>query len=105
MSRISTHILNTSTGKPAAYVSVHLYLGDQKIASGQTDSDGRCANLLPDGLPITTGAYKLVFDVGSVFTDGFYPHVTVAFTALQGTTHYHIPLLLSPYGYTTYRGS
>jgi 5-hydroxyisourate hydrolase len=105
MSRISTHILNTSTGKPAAQVSVHLYLEDQKIASSQTDSDGRCANLLPDGHLFTTATYKLVFDVGNVFAEGFFPHVTVAFKALEGTTHYHIPLLLSPYGYTTYRGS
>jgi hydroxyisourate hydrolase len=105
MSRISTHILNTSTGKPAAHVSVRLYREDQEIASGQTDSDGRCANLLEDGLTITTATYKLVFEVGSVFADGFYPHVMVAFKALEGTMHYHIPLLLSPYGYTTYRGS
>jgi len=105
MSRISTHILNTSTGKPAARVLVHLYLEDQKIASSHTDGDGRCANLLPDGHSITTATYKLVFDVESVFTDGFYPHVTVAFKASEGTPHYHIPLLLSPYGYTTYRGS
>jgi 5-hydroxyisourate hydrolase len=105
MSRISTHILNTSTGKPAAHVPVQLYLEDHEIASSQTDSDGRCANLVPEGHSITTATYKLVFDVGSIFAEGFYPHVIVAFKASEGTAHYHIPLLLSPYGYTTYRGS
>jgi 5-hydroxyisourate hydrolase len=84
---------------------VHLYLEDQEIASSQTDSDGRCGNLLPDGLSIATATYKLVFEVENVFAEGFYPQVTVAFKASEGATHYHIPLLLSPYGYTTYRGS
>jgi 5-hydroxyisourate hydrolase len=105
MNRLSTHILDTSRGKPAAAVPVRLYQADRLINSQFTDSDGRCPNLLPDGMVLSEGIYRIVFDVTGYFPDGLYPEVSISFRVTAGAAHYHIPLLLSPFGYTTYRGS
>jgi len=114
MSRISTHILDTAKGKPAAGVPVRLDRQDSSskwsaIGSAQTDHDGRCAQLLPNGETLREGTYRLTFDTASYFAasheNGLYPAVEITFRVSSGESHFHIPLLLSPYGYTTYRGS
>lgn len=105
MKRLSTHILDTAAGKPAAGVPVRLLQAEREISSHVTDADGRCQNLLPDGMALTSGVYRIVFDVTAYFPDGLYPEITISFKVDAGAAHYHIPLLLSPFGYTTYRGS
>jgi len=105
MNRLSTHILDTSRGKPAAGVPVLLFQADRAISSHVTDRDGRCQNLLPAEVTLDPGVYRIVFDVTAYFPDGLYPEITISFKVTAGAGHYHIPLLLSPFGYTTYRGS
>jgi 5-hydroxyisourate hydrolase len=114
MKRISTHILDMVQGKPAKDVLVRLEKentpGDwRSLTSVRTDQDGRCAQLLPEGDDLSAGVYRLVFDTGSYYAlqkiDALYPQVEVTFRAREGESHFHIPLLLSPNGYTTYRGS
>ena len=114
MSRISTHVLDTAKGKPAAGVPVRLERQDSSskwssLGSGQTDQDGRCVQLLPDGATIVEGVYRLTFDTASYFAmcsvEGLYPAVEILFRVRTGEQYFHIPLLLSPNGYTTYRGS
>jgi 5-hydroxyisourate hydrolase len=105
MNRISTHILDTSRGRPASGVPVRLYQANREISSQVTDADGRCQNLLPDGQLLTPGGYCLVFDTGAYFPEGLYPEVSISFKVAVGAVHYHLPLLLNPFGYTTYRGS
>jgi len=114
MSRISTHVLETATGKPAAGMPVKLERQDTSgkwtpLSSALTDRDGRCSELFPEAGTLAEGAYRLTFDTGSYFiasgVDGLYPQVEVVFRVRAGETHFHIPLLLSPNGYTTYRGS
>ena len=114
MSAITTHILDISTGKPASDVMISLEwkdpsLGWQKIGDGLTNIDGRNSTLVPANVQFTPGHYRLVFETGAYFaargTDCFYPQVTVAFTVRDPSQHYHVPLLLSPFGYSTYRGS
>ena len=113
MSQITTHVLDTSKGKPAEGIAVTLEKSIsesnwEEIASGMTNLDGRVSDLLADGETIEPGIYRMVFDTGSYFTKngvkGFYPMVTIVFQT-QDTEHYHVPLLLNPYGYSTYRGS
>lgn len=112
--RISTHVLDTARGRPAAAVPVRLEREEasgswQLVASGRTDDDGRCAQLAPEGAALASGLYRLVFDTGSYHAaqkvEGLYPVVQITFAVRDGETHFHIPLLLSPNGYTTYRGS
>jgi 5-hydroxyisourate hydrolase len=114
MSRISTHVLDTARGKPAAGMPVRLERKDSTgkwspLGSGQTDQDGRCGQLLPDGATLAEGEYRLTFDTATYFAtcevDGLYPAVEILFRVRSGESHFHIPLLLSPHGYTTYRGS
>jgi 5-hydroxyisourate hydrolase len=113
MSAITTHVLDTSTGRPASGIEVQLEVarGDQWTVAGRgrTDDDGRLRSLLPSDAPLVSGTYRLVFDTAGYFTrsgtPAFYPRVTVEFTVAGGEAHYHVPLLLSPFGYTTYRGS
>ncbi len=114
MSRISTHVLDTARGKPAAGVPVRLERQDSSgkwapVGSAQTDQDGRCGQLVPDGVALAAGVYRLTFDTTSYFgacgVDGLYPAVEILFRVRSGESHFHIPLLLSPNGYTTYRGS
>ena len=114
MSRISTHVLDIARGVPAKDVPVQLERQDRSgkwelLASGRTDPDGRCGELLPANVTFAAGFYRLTFDTASYFAaqkiEGLYPHVQIAFAVRDGETHFHIPLLLSPNGYTTYRGS
>lgn len=103
---ISTHVLDTASGRPAGGIPVTLEFqtGENRwtlLNSGSTDSDGRMKNLLPDGAVPKKGVYRLTFDTAG----NFYPQVMVIFTLQDPAQHYHVPLLLSPYGYTTYRGS
>jgi 5-hydroxyisourate hydrolase len=113
MSQITTHVLDTSVGKPAANVPIVLELqigGSQwkKLGEGATDSDGRLTNLLGSNA-LDAGTYRLTFDTGKYFAareiESMYSTVIIIFTATNVREHYHIPLLLSPYGYSTYRGS
>lgn len=104
MSGITTHVLDTSTGRPAGGVAVRLYRGDDEVAAGRTDDDGRWVAL--EGADTDPATYRLVFVTGDHFGGAsFHPRVTVEFTVADPVEHHHVPLLLSPYGYTTYRGS
>jgi 5-hydroxyisourate hydrolase len=100
MSEISTHILDTSTGKPASGIVVRFFHEDHEIGPETTDTDGRCRCEIA-----APGTYRVVFEIGAYFPNGFYPQVSISFLARDGSAHYHIPLLISPFGYTTYRGS
>jgi 5-hydroxyisourate hydrolase len=113
MSSISTHILDTSIGSPAVGVAVSLSLrqsdGSWKLlGSGVTDRDGRLRDF-PGSGSIATGAHKLAFESGAYFgsrgVDTFFPQVEITFTVTDASQDYHVPLLLSPYSYSTYRGS
>jgi 5-hydroxyisourate hydrolase len=103
---ITTHILDTSRGQPAAGVPVRLEQQSsggtwKQLGGGVTDSDGRLG-----GLPAEdAGTYRLTFETRVYAPEGLYPEVAVTFEVRDAGRHYHIPLLLSPYGYTTYRGS
>lgn len=105
MSGISTHILDTSRGRPAANVRVRLFRDERELSSAVTNADGRCPALLAPGVPLEPGVYRLVFETGVYFADGFYPEVSISFAVRDGSANYHIPLLISPFGFTTYRGS
>lgn len=105
MSGISTHVLDTTAGRPAAGVLVRLFYHEREIGGGITDPNGRCPALLKNDAKLETGVYRIVFDIASKFPDGFYPEVSVTFRVADSSQHYHIPLLLSPFGYSTYRGS
>lgn len=112
MSGISTHILDVTLGKPATDVQVRLEVleptGWQVLVTQLTDSDGRCKELL-EVETVFAGTYRIVFATGTYFAEmhrvTFYPEVTIVFTVSESRVHYHVPLLLSPFGYTTYRGS
>lgn len=103
---LSTHVLDATTGRPAAGVVVTLTAAGTRVADGITDADGRIAGL---GAELAAGVYRLHFDTGAYFAaegiSGFYPEVVIAFEITDLTGHYHVPLLLSPYSYSTYRGS
>ena len=107
-SPITTHVLDTAHGKPAAGLAVLLEIRDRHqwtaLARGTTDADGRVGGLLPTEHELTIGTYRLTFAVGA-WQEGFYPEVSITFTVADPDQHYHVPLLLSPYGYSTYRGS
>lgn len=109
MSTISTHVLDTSLGKPAAGIRVTLRHDGSLLGSGATDEDGRVRDLLAHGSDLGEGDYTLTFAVGDYFTatkrDAFYGDIAINFTIASATGHYHVPLLLSPFGYSTYRGS
>jgi 5-hydroxyisourate hydrolase len=105
MSGISTHILDTMSGRPAAGVGVQLFNGDRMISTAVTNDDGRVSSLLPRDYPLAAGTYRIVFAVGARWPDGFYPEVSVTFAVRDLSSHYHVPLLISPFGFTTYRGS
>jgi 5-hydroxyisourate hydrolase len=114
MNRISTHVLDTAKGKPAEGVPVRLERRDSTgewtaLGSAQTDHDGRCGQLLPEGRTLHEGLYRVAFDTAAYFMasmqEGLYPMVEITFRVRSGESHFHIPLLLSPNGYTTYRGT
>ena len=105
---ITTHVLDTSRGKPAAGVPVTLERSTANgkwsaVGSGKTDKDGRLRTLAPG--TVKKGTYRLTFDTSSYFRQTFYPQVIIIFNVADGAEHYHVPLLLSPWGYSTYRGS
>lgn len=111
-SPITTHVLDTSRGCPADGVAVVLERlsgeGWVVIGGGATNLDGRLAALIEPG-DLAPGTYRLIFDTGAYFASqnvvGFYPQAVVVFVVRDASQHYHVPLLLSPYGYSTYRGS
>ena len=114
MSPITTHVLDTARGVPAAGVPVVLErrAGQGEwyaVGRGETDADGRMRTLMADGAEIVPGFYRLIFDTRKYFNligvKGFYPQVVVIFETVAGEKHYHVPLLLGHFGYTTYRGS
>ena len=108
MSTLSTHVLDTALGRPAEGVRVTLERGAEVLASGVTDADGRVREWSGAGTEFQPGAYRLRFWVEEYFTKGgrdfFYTEITVNFK-VASEPHYHVPLLLSPFGYSTYRGS
>lgn len=113
MTTISTHILDTARGTPARGIRVTLQRSagsDQwdDLAMGSTNADGRIPDFVPKDVILSEGIYRMRFDVSAYFsehkTKSFYPYVEVVFE-LSGDGHYHVPLLLSPWGYSTYRGS
>ena len=104
---LSTHVLDAALGRPAADVAVRLEAADgTALADARTDGDGRVANL---GSALDAGTYRLRFDTGAYFAatgqTGFYPEVVLTFSVTDPQQHYHVPLLLSPFAYSTYRGS
>ncbi len=105
MSGISTHVLDTANGKPAAGIPVSLFQGHMLINLQVTNRDGRIPVMLPPDFLFSAGVYRLVFDTSNCFPDTFFPEVNIVFEVKDAGTHYHVPLLLSPYGYSTYRGS
>ena len=114
MSAITTHILDTVSGLPGAGIPVILERkthssGWQVIAEGITDFDGRANDLMSPNEVFLPGHYRLIFDTGAYFAmkdiECFFPQVTVSFVVRDALKHYHVPLLLSPFGYSTYRGS
>jgi 5-hydroxyisourate hydrolase len=113
MSGITTHVLDTSRGRPASGVPVVLEIrsekGWQEIGRSETDTDGRVRNLLPEGSALSKGIYRLTFEIETYFraqgVEGFYPEASIVFHVREANQHYHVPLLLSPFGYSTYRGS
>ncbi|HEY6210156.1 MAG TPA: hydroxyisourate hydrolase [Gemmatimonadales bacterium] len=114
MSGITTHVLDTTQGRPAEGVAVSLARksgnGWTELARASTDAGGRVGNLLPKQVKDPAGTYRLRFDVGAYFATQvggdalFYPFIDVVFV-IRDAEHYHVPLLVSPFGYTTYRGS
>jgi 5-hydroxyisourate hydrolase len=114
MSAISTHILDLSLGLPGVGIPVVLErkthsAGWEPIAEGMTDVDGRLNDLLPAKEAFVPGHYRLIYETGPYFllrdVECFFPQVTVSFAVRDALQHYHVPLLLSPFGYSTYRGS
>ena len=114
MSAITTHVLDTARGCPAAGVGVTLEQIDateqwQIVGRGTTDGDGRLRTLLAETAEPAPGVYRLIFDTRAYFdahgVPTFFPHVAVTFEIMEGRAHHHVPLLLSPFGYSTYRGS
>lgn len=114
MSTISTHVLDTARGVPAEGLPITLEEqvtgGWERIGGGVTNDDGRVRDLLdPDRDGLVEGVYRMTFDTGAYFQrhaiTGFYPVVRIVFEVAAPNEHYHVPLLLSPYGYSTYRGS
>ncbi len=114
MISMSTHILDTAHGRPAANVSVVLEQpyadGWREMARRATDADGRISDLTPSGASLPAGDYRLRFATADYFRahgidEFFYTEVTITIRLAEGGGHYHVPLLLSPFGYSTYRGS
>ena len=110
-SRVTTHVLDAVSGRPAVGVATELEQrggdGWSPVASGTTDTDGRIADLGP--VDLAPGVYRVRFDTAAYFaasgTRGFYPEVTITFSLDDAAAHFHVPLLLSPYAFSTYRGS
>ncbi|QII06835.1 hydroxyisourate hydrolase [Rhodococcoides fascians A25f] len=108
MTGLSTHVLDATSGTPAVGMRVRLFHPEKgEISTATTDGDGRIGEVVPG--PIDRGVYRLSFDTGDYFeatsTPSFYPEVSISFTVTDPDAHYHVPLLLSPFAYSTYRGS
>ncbi len=111
MTRITSHVLDTTAGHPAAGVMVRLERLEgpraDLLASAVTDADGRVRDWLPQG--VAPGRYRLVFETGAWYRaagrETIYPEIVIHFEVGDGVPHYHLPLLLAPFGYSTYRGS
>ncbi|MBK8442107.1 MAG: hydroxyisourate hydrolase [Sphingobacteriales bacterium] len=113
MSQLTTHVLDTAIGKPAPHLHIQLQgcLSKRQwrtLAQGCTNHDGRIPDLLPPSMFLAAGDYKMIFDTATYFaqsgTPNFYPRVEIIFH-IADHEHYHVPLLLNPFGYSTYRGS
>ena len=112
MTSLSNHVLDTAHGRPAAGMAVRLFAGEWQLAGGITDADGRCPALTVDRR-LSPGRYSLAFDVAAYFRaqgvalpdPPFLDTVTIAFGIADADGHYHVPLLVSPFAYSTYRGS
>lgn len=110
---ITTHILDTSLGRPASgvLVTLEVHAGEswREVGRGATDADGRLRTLVPAGEAVVAGRYRITFDTGGYFersgVAAFYPEVSVTFVVGDAGQHYHVPLLLNPFGFSTYRGS
>ena len=110
---ISTHVLDTSAGRPAAGIRVRLLRRDGTawtlVADETTNADGRVPALRPPGTEASPGEYRLAFDVDAYFAarrqDSFYTTIEITFLVRDASQHHHVPLLVSPFGYSTYRGS
>ncbi len=113
MSGLSTHLLDLARGAPAGGVPVRLELQSggtwTELASAVSDTDGRVRSLLPEGTQLVAGVYRLTFELAVYFAAvgerAFFPEAAIVFEVFDATQHHHVPLLLSPYGYSTYRGS
>jgi len=113
MSPITTHILDTALGRPAANVAVKLFQiedgGERLLGEAKTNDDGRVAEGLIGEADYKAGVYRIEFDTDGYFQSlewgSFYPSVSITFRVAANEAHYHVPLLLSPFGYSTYRGS
>jgi len=116
MRSISTHVLDITRGRPAAGVPVAIERKEEgagaatwaRVNAAATDADGRVKDLVPEG-KLEVGTYRITFDTGAYFAaidvEGFYPEASVVFVVRDREAHYHVPLLLSPFGFSTYRGS
>jgi 5-hydroxyisourate hydrolase len=111
---ITTHVLDVARGRPAGGITVILEMRHQSewipVGRGSTDDHGRLMNLTPEGYPLLLGIYRLTFDTGTYhraqgIASPFFPEVKIFFNVDGAGGHFHLPLLLSPYGYSTYRGS
>ncbi len=113
MTQITSHVLDTSRGKPAEGIEISLYhMGDQEqqlLGSAITNSDGRVSDFTGTVSSLPAGTYKLAFALDAYFSeqgiDTFYPNADIVFRISGDGQHYHVPLLLNPFGYSTYRGS
>lgn len=114
MNSITTHVLDTARGKPAAGVPVNLERRRDdgtwvSVGQGRTDDDGRLRTLVPADSPVSEGVYRLTFDTeayfGAIGVEGFFPEAVLVFRVRDASQHHHVPLLLSPFGLSTYRGS
>ena len=112
-SPITTHVLDTSIGKPAANVAAVLdrvtETGTERIGQSATNADGRIADLLGEDQPLDRGRYRITFDTAAYFAARgvpcFFPEAAITFEVKDPSQHHHVPLLLSPFGYSTYRGT
>ena len=113
MSAITTHVLDTALGRPATGIHVRLErkAADdwETVGRGETNEDGRLGSLYPGSSPLAAGVYRITFETRAYFeqldVNALYPEVVVVFEAQPGETHYHVPLLIGPFGFTTYRGT
>ncbi len=113
-SPITTHVLDTARGKPAEGITTVLEMRSspgvwKELSRSKTNSEGRITNFLPENFKVEPGVYRLTFSTQEYFrvlgVESFYPFVTVTFEVKDAAAHFHVPLLLSPYSYSTYRGS